>query len=221
MCGSTRRRERNTPAIPSRGSPATRPNGARRPSASQRNVHKEALCCALFVGEALMLQVRAHDARVVRSVPIAARRPRAEIEPELHGLRRGLAGQPAEERDRFASVAHQSLVPCSPPHAARRRRIERVEDTSARLPAHERRRRSSEREVSWCVPRPRRGRPGPSRRCVPPAYPAQPRPAPRPTPVRAPPGSPNSQPRSRLVDGTGCPLASSCGVEQSGSSLGS
>ena len=95
-----------------------------------------------------MLQVAADDARVVRSVPVAARRSRDELQPEPHGLRRRLAGQPAEERDRLAAVAQQSLVDRPPPRAAGRRRVERIEHAAARLPAHERQRRPAERQVS-------------------------------------------------------------------------
>ena len=121
--------------------------------ASQRDVHEEALRCALGFGESPVLQVGVHDARVVRSVPVAPRRSRAELEPEPHGLRRRLAGQPTQQRDRFAPVPQQSLVDRPPPHAAGRRRVERVEHTPARLPAHERQRCSSERQVSRCVAR--------------------------------------------------------------------
>ena len=73
---------------------------------------------------------------------------RAELQPEPHGLRRRLAGQPTQQPDRFASVPQQSLVHRAPPHAAGRGRVERVEDTALRLPAHERQRRPSERQVS-------------------------------------------------------------------------
>ena len=64
-----------------------------------------------------------------------------------------IAGQPTEERDRFASVPQQSLVDRPPPHAAGRRRVERIEHTAARLPAHERQRRPPERQVSRCAAR--------------------------------------------------------------------
>ena len=94
-----------------------------------------------------MLEVAADDARVVRAVPVAPRRPRDELQPEPHGLRRRLAGQAAEERDRLASVAQQPLVDRPPPRAARRRRVERIEHAAARLPAHERQRRPPERQV--------------------------------------------------------------------------
>lgn len=67
---------------------------------------------------------------------------------EPHSLRRGLAGQRAQQPDRFASVAQETLVHSAPPHAARRRRIKRVENAALGLPAHERQRRQSEQHVS-------------------------------------------------------------------------
>ena len=100
-----------------------------------------------------MLQVSGHDARVVRSVPVAPRRSRAELQPQADGLRRRLAGRPAEQRDRLASVPQQPLVDRPPPRAAGRRRVERIEHAAARLPAHERQRRPPEREVSRCAAR--------------------------------------------------------------------
>ena len=73
---------------------------------------------------------------------------RAELQPESHGLRRRRARQPTEQRDGLASVPQQSLVDRPPPHAAWRRRAERVEHAPARLPAHERQGRPPERQVS-------------------------------------------------------------------------
>ena len=136
-----------------RGQPAE--GQARRPDervriqdARERDVHEEALRRVLRLGEVAVLQVAAHDARVVRAVPGAPRRVRAEVEPEPHGLRRRLAGQAPEQRDGFASVPQQPLVHRAPPHAARRCRVERVEHAALRLPAHERQRRPPERQVS-------------------------------------------------------------------------
>ena len=77
----------------------------------------------------------------------------AELQPQPHGLRRRVAGQPTEERDGFASVPQQSLVDRPPPHAAGRRRVERIEHAAARLPTHERQRRPPERQVPGCAPR--------------------------------------------------------------------
>ena len=83
--------------------------------AHQRDVHEEALRRALRFGEFAVLQVGADDARVVSAVPVAGRRSRNELQPEPHGLRRRLAGQAADERDRFAPVPQQSLVDRPPP----------------------------------------------------------------------------------------------------------
>jgi hypothetical protein len=116
--------------------------------AQQRDVHEEALGRLLRVGEVAVLQVAGDDARVVGPVPVAPRRSLGEVQPEAHGVRRRLAGQPAEERNGLASVAQQPLVDRPPPHAARRRCVERIEHAAARLPAHERQRGAPERKVS-------------------------------------------------------------------------
>ena len=48
----------------------------------QRDVHEEALRRALRFGEAPVLKVSGHDARVVRPVPVAPRRLRDELHPQ-------------------------------------------------------------------------------------------------------------------------------------------
>jgi hypothetical protein len=131
-----------------------------------------------------VLQISGHDARVVRSVPVAPRRSRAELQPETHGVRRRLAGQPTEERDRFASVPQQSLVDRPPPHTAGRRRVERIEHTAASLPAHERQRCPSERQVVAVRCPSARGTPAPSMQDAPPDRRAGQRPAPKPRRAR-------------------------------------
>jgi hypothetical protein len=65
----------------------------------------------------------------------------------------GSPANPPSSADRFASVPQQSLVYRPPPHAAGRRRVERIEHTAAGLSAHERQRRPSERQVSRCAAR--------------------------------------------------------------------
>jgi hypothetical protein len=115
--------------------------------ADKRNVHEEALRCALRFGEVAVLEVGAHDARVVSQVSVAPRRFRDELQPLLDGPRRRFSRQGANERDGFASVPQQSLVHRPPPHAAGRGGIERIEHSAVHLPAHERQRRPSERQV--------------------------------------------------------------------------
>jgi hypothetical protein len=58
----------------------------------------------------------------------------------------GSPGRPADQRDRFATVSQQALV--HRPPAPGRRGVERIEQTAANLPAHERQRRPSERQVT-------------------------------------------------------------------------
>jgi hypothetical protein len=86
---------------------------------AERDIHEEALWRALCFGESPVLQIRAHDARVVSSVPGTRGRSRDELQPEPHGLRRRLSGETARERDHFASILQQSLIDRPPPLAAR------------------------------------------------------------------------------------------------------
>jgi hypothetical protein len=121
--------------------------------AHEHDVDEEALGCALRSGELPVLEVAGDDARVVRPVPVAPGRSLSELQPQPHGPRRRLAVQPAEQRDRLASVAQQPLVDRPPPDAAGRRRVERIQQTAARLPAHERQRRAPERQMARCAAR--------------------------------------------------------------------
>src|SRR2546425_10561384 len=95
-----------------------------------------------------MLQVGAHDARVVGWVPVARRRCLDECEPQPHGPRRRLPGEAAGEGDRFASIPQQALVDLPPPSAAGDRRVERIEHAAALLPAHEGERRAPKRQMT-------------------------------------------------------------------------
>ena len=91
-----------------------------------------ALLVATFCGAAILAlwsrwqrevavrEVSGHDARVVRPVPVAPGGLGGELQPEAHGVRRRLAGQATEERDRLAAVPQQPLVDGSPPRAAGR-----------------------------------------------------------------------------------------------------
>jgi hypothetical protein len=81
---------------PSEREPRRRIQRVRVEHAGQRNVHEEALGCALGFRQSLVLQVGTHDARVVCPVPVAARWFRAELQPELDGPRRGLASTASE-----------------------------------------------------------------------------------------------------------------------------
>jgi hypothetical protein len=67
-------------------------------------------------------------------------------------VRRRSSAEATDERERFASVAEQTLVHRPPPRAAGRRCVERVEQTALRLPPHEGQGRPPERDVAWCAP---------------------------------------------------------------------
>jgi hypothetical protein len=84
--------------------------------------------------------------------PIPARRCRgaSELQPQPDSMRRRISTKPSKQRDRFASVSQQAVVHRPPPDAARRRRVERVEETALGLPAHERQRCAPERQVTRC-----------------------------------------------------------------------
>src|SRR5262249_25747802 len=90
-----------------------------------------------------------HDAGVVSPVPAAAGRFRDELQPQPHGSRGRLAREVADERNGFAAVSQESFVDRAPPHAARRRGVRWIEDSTPRLPAHEGQGRTPERKVSW------------------------------------------------------------------------
>src|SRR5436305_5204234 len=109
---------------PSQGQAWRRDERVRVEDAPERDVHEEALRCTLGVGEPPVFQVAPHDARVVSSVPVARGRARGELQPKPYGLRRGLSGPIAGERDRFTPVLQQPLVDRAPPDAARRRCVE-------------------------------------------------------------------------------------------------
>ena len=118
--------------------------------AQQRDVHEEAFGSSLCFGKFPVLEVGTDDACVVSAVPVAARRSGDELKPQPHRPRRGVSDHAARQRHRFASVLQQPFVHGTPPPAAGRRGVERIEQAAVRLPAHERQCRPSERQVSRC-----------------------------------------------------------------------
>ena len=89
-----------------------------------------------------MLQVPGHDARVVRPVPVAPGRARAELQPEPHGPRRRLAGNPPRRAtvsqpsrsSRSLTARHHTLPggDASSGLSTPRRACQRMNDNAAR-----------------------------------------------------------------------------------------
>ena len=128
--------------------------------ADQDEVDEEALDPVLALGQVAVVEVRADDRDVVGQVPRARRRLTGEADRRLDAGRRRRTRVAEEAQARLAGVAQQSFVHRPPPRAARTLMIERVEEATPQLPAHERQRRASIPEMQrrgtrrWRVRRP-------------------------------------------------------------------
>ena len=133
--------------------------------ADQDEVDEEALDSVLALGQVAVVEVRADDRDVVGQVPRARRGLTGEADRRLDAGRRRRTRVAEDARARLAGVAQQSFVHRPPPRAARTLVIERVEEATSQLPAHERKRRTWIREMQrrgtrrWCVGRPEQVQP--------------------------------------------------------------
>ena len=165
--GSTRPRDRNAPAIPSRGSPSTRPeqrqaaegqtrarlSGMGVEDAQEHDVEKEALSAPLELSQIAVLEVGRHDAGVVSPVPRPRRgsamnaiqtRDRGRGHAPPRPPERATASHPSRSRRSFMA-RHQGL-PGDSPSSGR-------EHAAVCLPAHERHRGPAKWEVARGSPR--------------------------------------------------------------------